>query len=50
MREELSHKVVEERMVGDRVMTVVVVLKEDVLRLLCGYAPQSGRSLEKQSF
>ena len=32
-------------------MTVVVVIEEDVLRLTCGYAPQSGRSLEgKQSF
>ena len=31
--------------------TIVVVLEEDVLRLICGYAPQSGRSLEeKQSF
>ena len=29
----------------------VVVLEEDVLRLICGYALQSGRSLEeKQSF
>ena len=32
-------------------MTLVAVLEEDVLRLICGYAPQSGRSLEdKQSF
>ena len=37
--------------VSDRVMTVVVVFEEDVLRLICGYAPQSGKSLdEKQSF
>ena len=43
--------VVEVRRVSDRVMTVVVVFKEDVLRLICGHAPQSGRSLEeKQSF
>ena len=29
----------------------VFVFAEDVLRLICGYAPQSGRSLvEKQSF
>ena len=28
-----------------------VVFEEDVLRLICGYAPQSARSLEeKQSF
>ena len=41
---------VELRWVSDRVMTLVVV-EEGVLRLICGYAPQSGRSLEeKQSF
>ena len=32
-------------------MTVVVVFDEDVLRLICGDAPQTGRCLEeKQSF
>ena len=32
-------------------MMTVVVFEEDVLRLICGYIPQSGRSLEeKQSF
>ena len=32
-------------------MMTVVVIEEDVLRLVCGYAPQSGRSFEeKQSF
>ena len=37
-------------MVSDRVMTVVV-LEEDVLRLICWYAPQCGISLEeKQCF
>ena len=30
------------------VMTVAVVLKEYVLRLICGYAAQSGRSLEEK--
>ena len=29
-------------------MTVVVVFEEDVLRLICGYAPQIGRSLEEK--
>ena len=39
------------RRVSDRVMTLAVVFKEDVLRLICCYAPQSGRSFEeKQSF
>ena len=50
-KEDLCEKVVEVRMVSDRVMTVVAVYQRDVLRLACGYAPQSGRSLEeKQSF
>ena len=38
-------------MVSDRVTTLVVVFEEDVLTLICGYAPQGGRSfVEKQSF
>ena len=38
------------RRVSDRVI-IVVVFEEDVLRLICGYAPQGRRSLEeKQSF
>ena len=37
---ELCEKVVEVKMVSDRVMTVVVVF-EDVLRLICGHALQS---------
>ena len=32
-------------------MMTLVVFKEEVLRLICGYAQQSGRNLEeKQSF
>ena len=39
-----------ERRVSDRAMTIVLVFGELVLRLICGHAPQSGRSLqEKQS-
>ena len=49
MKEELHEKVVEVRRVSDRVKTVVVVFEEDVLRLICGYAPQCGRSLEENS-
>ena len=42
---------VEIRRVSNGVMAVVLVFEVDVLRLICGYAPQSGRSLEeKQSF
>ena len=33
------------------IVMTVVVFEEEVLRLICGYALQSGRSLEeKQSF
>ena len=50
-KKKQREKVVEVRRVSDRVMRVVVVFEEDVLRLICGYALQSGRSLEeKQSF
>ena len=50
VKEELCEKVVYMGWVSDRVMTFVV-LEEDVLRLICGHAPQSGRSLdEKLSF
>ena len=51
VKEEMCEKVVEVRMVSDRVMTHVVVFEEDVLSLICGYAPQNGsRLVEKQSF
>ena len=47
---ELFERVVEVRMVSDRVMTLVV-FEVDVLRLICGYAQQSGRRfVEKQTF
>ena len=35
-------EVVEVRMVSDRVMAIVLVFEEDVLRLICGYGLQSG--------
>ena len=41
VKEELCDKVVEVRRVSDRVMTLVVVFEEDVLRFMCEYAPQS---------
>ena len=44
--EELCNKVLEVRWVSDRVMTVVVVFEEYILRLICGCAPQVE---EKQS-
>ena len=50
VKEELCEKVVEVRRVSDSVMTVAVVFEEDVLRLICGYALQRGRSLKKSLF
>ena len=29
-------------------MAVVLVFEEDVLKLICGYAPQSGKSFEER--
>ena len=43
----LCEQVLEIRRGSDRVMTVVV-FEEDVLRLICGYALKSGRSLEEK--
>ena len=31
-------------------MITVVVLEEDVLRLICGYAPHSGRCFKEKKF
>ena len=31
-------------------MLTVVVLEEYVLRMICGYSPQCGRSLEERHF
>ena len=44
MKEELCEKVVEVRRRSDRVMTVVMMLEEDVLRIICVYGPQSSRT------
>ena len=48
-KEQLCEMVVEVRKVSDRVMTFVVIFEDFVLRLICGYALQSGRSLEEKS-
>ena len=45
MNDELCEVVVDKRRVIDRMMAVVLVFEEDVLRLICGYAPQSGRKV-----
>ena len=44
VKEELCEKVVEVRRVSGRVMTAVV-FEEDMLRLICWHAPQSGRTV-----
>ena len=49
VKEELCEMVVEVRKVSDRVMTFVVIFEDSVLRLICGYDLQSGRSLEEKS-
>ena len=41
VKEELCEKVVEVRR-GMMVITVVLVFEDDVLRVICGYVPQSG--------
>ena len=49
MNKDLCVKVVDVRGVSDRVMTVVVVVfGKDVLRMICRYAQQSGRSWEEK--
>ena len=50
VKEKLCENALEVRGVSDRMMTVVAVFEEDVLRLICGYALQSGRSLEERQF
>ena len=42
-KEALCEQLVEVQRVSDRVMAVVLVFEEDVLRLICGYAAQTGR-------
>ena len=51
MKEELCEKVVEVRRKSNRVMTVVTALEEEVVRIICVYGLQSGRtSAEKERF
>ena len=44
VKEELCEKVVEMRRKGDRVMTVVMAPEEEVVRIICVYGLQSGRT------
>ena len=48
VKEELCEKVVEVRRKSDRVITVVMALEEEVVRIICVYDPQSGRTGAKK--
>ena len=50
MKEELCGKVLEVKIVSDRVMAIVFAFEQDVLSLICWHSSQNGRSFEKQSF
>ena len=49
VKEELCESVVEVRRRCDRVMTIGLVLKE-VVKVLCAYAPQSGKPETEERF
>ena len=49
VKEGLFEKLVEVRRVGDRVMAVVLVFEEYVVKLICLYARQSGIRLDKNN-
>ena len=44
MKEELCKKVVDVQRKSDRVLAMVLVFEEEVIRVICAYAPQVGRS------
>ena len=51
VKEELCKNVVEVRRRSDRVMAMSFVFGEEVVRVICAYAPQSGRTdIEKERF
>ena len=51
MKEELCEKVVEVQRKSDRVMTVMMALEEEVVRIICVYDLESGRTgAEKKHF
>ena len=44
VKERLCEKVVEVRRKSDKVMAIGLVFDEEVIRVICAYAPQVGRS------
>ena len=49
LKEELCAKVMTVRRVCNRMMAVLLDFENDLLRLICGYAPQSGRIFPKNN-
>ena len=51
MKEKLCEKIVEVQRKSDRVMAKVLVFEEEVISVICAYAPQMRRSdCEKDQF
>ena len=51
VREDLCMNVVEINRISDKVMVVVIIFGKKVVRIVCSYAPQGGRSMsEKEKF
>ena len=48
VREEQYDEVVEVRRVNDRVMSLVIVFEEEVVRVVCACTPQIGKSTEEK--
>ena len=48
VRENLCMNVVEINRISDRVMVVVIIFCKKVLRIVCVYAPQCGRSMSEK--
>ena len=51
MKEELCENTIEVRRRSDRVMALVLAFRQEVIRVICAYGPQSGRpDKEKEDF
>ena len=48
VREDLCMNVVKINKISDRVMVVVIVFGKKVVRIVCSYAPQCGRSMSEK--
>ena len=50
VREDLCMNVVEINRISDRVMVVVIIFGKEVVRIVCAYAPQCGKSVSENKF